>query len=269
MQFGKERLDLMKYFIKAGISRFIVYLTGKKKKSDTYLQEIKGKYSGKKCFVLGNGPSLTAQDLEMLKGEVTFASNKIYRIFAKTSWRPTFLGLMDEGVAEQEGVIDGLNGFECERKFALQEGYYIFRKLKGDVCFLHGWYQRKYLEHPGFSDDLTKGVYCIATVTYMLIQIARYMGFNEIYLIGIDNKYAYSRLRDGTVVRNEGVNSYFGEENAPLPNPSTAVSTWELDIAYQFADSYSRKKGFRIYNATRGGFLENFERVNLDDVIGK
>lgn len=259
----------LKYFIKSRISRCIVYLTGKKKKSDIYLRSIKGKYRGKRCFVLGNGPSLTAEDLEMLRGEITFASNKIYRIFDNTSWRPTFWGLMDEGVAEQEGVIDGINGFECDKKFALQEGYYISRKLKGNTCFLHGWYQRKYLEHPGFSDDLTKGVYCIATVTYMLIQIARYMGFDEIYLIGIDNKYAYSRLRDGTVVRNEGIISYFGEENAPLPDSSTAASTWELDIAYEYADDYSRKHGFRIYNATRGGFLEKFERVNLDDVVRK
>jgi len=259
----------MKYFVKSRISRCIVYLTGKKKKSDIYLRRIRGKYRGKRCFVLGNGPSLTAEDLEMLRGEITFASNKIYRIFDKTSWRPTFWGLMDEFVAEQESVIDGMNGFECEKKFALQEGYYISRKLKGNTCFLHGWYQRKYLDHPGFSDDLTKGVYCIATVTYMLIQIARYMGFDEIYLIGIDNKYAYSKLRDGTVVRNEGIISYFGEENTPLPDSSTAVSTWELDVAYEYAEDYSRKHGFRIYNATRGGFLEKFERVNLEDVVGK
>ncbi|MCI9078413.1 MAG: DUF115 domain-containing protein [Lachnospiraceae bacterium] len=259
----------MKYFIKSRISRCIVYLTGKKKKSDRYLLKMKGKYSRKRCFVLGNGPSLTAEDLELLKDEITFASNKIYRIFEKTSWRPTFLGLMDESVAEQKGVLDGLNGFECEKKFALQESYYIFRKLKGDICFLHGWYQRKYLDNPGFSDDLTKGVYCIATVTYMLIQIARYMGFDEIYLMGIDNKYAYSKLKDGTIVRNEGVTSYFGEEKAPLPDPGTAVSTWELDVAYEYADGYSRKHGFRIYNATRGGFLEKFERVNLEDIIRK
>lgn len=262
-----KNLGNFKYYLKSRISRCRVILNGRKKSSDEYLKYIKGKYKGQRCFVLGNGPSLTSEDLDKLKGEITFASNRIYKIFDKTDWRPTYFGMLDESVAELEGVIDGINSFECEKKFALQEGYYIFKKFKGDICFLHGWYERKYLDRPGFSEDLTKGVYCIATVTYMLIQIARYMGFEEIYLLGLDNRYAYSRMRDGTVVRNEGVANYFGEQGMP-PDPKNAVDTWELDIAYEYAEKYSKKHGFRIYNATRGGFLEKFERVTLEEVLG-
>lgn len=257
------------YFIKSRISRLLVTLNGKRRSSEEYLESIKGKYKGQRCFVLGNGPSLTPEDLDKLKGEVTFASNRIYNIFDKTDWRPTYFGMLDEGVAELDGVIDGINSFECEKKFALQEGYYIFKKFKGDTCLLHGWYERKYLDMPGFSSDLKEGVYCIATITYMLIQIARYMGFDEIYLLGLDNRYAYSRLRDGTVVRNEGVANYFGEQGIAMPDPSKAVDTWEMDIAYEYAEKYSREHGFRIYNATRGGFLETFERVNLDEILSK
>lgn len=263
-----SKLDAALYYIKSRISKFEVSVTGKKKSSYKYLESIKGKYQGKRCFVLGNGPSLMPEDLNRLKGEITFASNRIYKIFDKAEWRPTFFGMLDESVAELEGVIDGINSFECEKKFALQEGYYIFKKFKGDTCFLHGWYERKYLDNPGFSEELTKGVYCIATVTYMLIQIAHYMGFTEIYLLGLDNRYAYSRLRDGTIIRNEGVANYFGEQGMKMPDPQNAVDTWELDIAYNYAEKYSRENGFRIYNATRGGFLEAFERVNLDDLLG-
>lgn len=257
------------YYIKSRISRLEVTINGKKKSSEAYLKSIKDKYKGQRCFVLGNGPSLTPEDLDKLKGEVTFASNRIFNIFDKTDWRPTYFGMLDEEVANMEGVINGINSFECEKKFALQEGYYIFKKFKGDTCFLHGWYERKYLDNPGFSEDLEEGVYCIATVTYMLIQIARYMGFDEIYLLGLDNRYAYSRLRDGRVIRNEGVANYFGEKGIAMPDPKNAVDTWELDIAYEYAEKYSRKHGFRIFNATRGGFLEKFERVNLDEVIGE
>ncbi len=261
------RLTVINYFVKSRLSRLAVLLTGKRKYSQKYLNSIKGKYKGQRCFVLGNGPSLTVNDLNKLKNEVTFASNRIYNIFSETDWRPTYFGILDEAVAERDGVIDGINSIQCKKKFALEEGYYIFRKIKGDTCFLHGWYQRKYLDNPKFSEDLRKGVYCIATVTYMLIEIARYMGFEEIYLLGLDNKYAYSRLKDGTIVKNEGVASYFGDNNIVMLEPSIAVDTWELDIAYEYADNYSRKNGFRIFNATRGGFLEKFERVDLDEVL--
>lgn len=260
-------LRSLKYFIKSRISLIVVTLNGKKKSSNEYIKSVKNKYKGQRCFILGNGPSLSTDDLEKLKNEITFASNRIYKIFDKTGWRPTFFCMNDEAVAEMDGVIDGINGIKCEKKFALQEGYYIFRKFKGDTCFLHGWYQRKYLDNPGFSEDLVKGIYCIATVTYMMIQIARYMGFTEIYLIGLDNRYAYSKLRDGTIVKNEGAVNYFGEKNIGVPSTITAVSTWELDIAYEYAEEYSKTHGFKIYNATRGGFLEKFERVDLDEVL--
>ena len=54
-----------------------------------------------------------------------------------------------------------------------------------------------------------------------------------------------------------------------MPDPNKAVDTWELDVAYEYAEKFSHENGFRIYNATRGGFLEKFERVDLDEIIGK
>ena len=95
------------------------------------------------------------------------------------------------------------------------------------------------------------------------------MGFDEIYLLGMDNRYKFSQLRDGTIIRNEGVCNYFGEEAKEEPLPKTAPETWEMDVAYEYAEKYSREHGFRIYNATRGGFLEKFERVNLDEVLSQ
>ena len=38
--------------------------------------------------------------------------------------------------------------------------------------------------------------------------------------------------------------------------------------AYEAAESYGKESGkFKIYNATRGGALEVFERVDLDKVV--
>lgn len=52
----------------------------------------KGKFTGKRCFLIGNGPSLRAEDLTRLHeaGEITFAFNRIYNIFDQTPWRPSF-----------------------------------------------------------------------------------------------------------------------------------------------------------------------------------
>lgn len=249
------------------ISYLWVLISGQKAKSDQYLKELKDKYKGQRCFIIGNGPSLTGQDLEMLKNEITFATNKIYQIFQLTSWRPTYYGMLDEGVGMSEGVAEGASAIDCDVKFFRMEGWYAFHQIKGQKCYLHSWWSRKYLDDPHFSTDLCKGVYTIATVTYMMLQIAVWMGFDEIYLLGMDNRYAYSRLRDGTIVQNPGVVSWFSDNGQTLPDPSTAGATWEMDVAYEYAEKFSREHGFRIYNATRGGFLEKFERVSLDEVL--
>lgn len=248
------------------LSSAVVVLSGKRFYCNRMLRNLKDSCQGKRCFIIGNGPSLTKEDLELLKNEVTFASNRIYRIFERTDWRPTYYAVFDETVGSDPELPRNINALSCKGKFVREQGWHVYRKLK-NACYLHTWHNRKFLDCPQFSTELTHGIFTIATVTYTLIQIARYMGFSEIYLIGVDHKYANEMKRDGTVMKNEGVRSYFGNQKN-LEN-SVVAASWEMDIAYQFAESYSRKNGFRIFNATRGGYLEVFERVDLDEVLNK
>ena len=259
-----KKIMYAKHLAKYYLSGFCVKLMGLDRKRNHYLKSIKDKYKGQRCFILGNGPSLTKEDLECLKNEITFASNRIYKMFSETDWRPTYYAIFDESVAASEGVIAGANSFECQMKFYRQEGYYIYRKMQEPACFLHSWWNRKYLYAPKFSQDITKGVYTIATVTYTLMQIARYMGFTEIYLIGVDHKYAQERTKDGRIINN-ATRSYFGKEN--YNEKKTVAATWEMEAAYNYAEKISRENGFRIFNATRGGNLEVFERKTLEQMI--
>lgn len=260
----KDVLQLRMNYCKSTIEACI---TGKRKESNRYLSQMKDAYKGKRCFVIGTGPSLTKEDLELLKDEVTFASNRIFKMFTETDWRPTYYAIFDETVAGSGGVMDGINSFDCQMKFVREQGLFIYRNIKGHYCTIHSWHSKKNLVEPRFSTELTKGIYTIGTVTYALIEIAAYMGFSEIYLLGIDNKYSKTRLKNGEVVVDNSLKSYFGNESKVEQGP--AHKTWEMDIGYQYAEEFSRNHGFRIYNATRGGYLEAFERVCLEDVLGQ
>lgn len=52
------------------------------------LKKLKNIHLGKRCFIIGNGPSLKAEDLSKLykNNEITFAFNRIYHIFDQTKW---------------------------------------------------------------------------------------------------------------------------------------------------------------------------------------
>ena len=262
-----EKINKIKTRIRYFLNYFQTLFNGEAKKSKKILEELKDSHKGERCFVIGNGPSLTPQDLDKLKNEYTFASNRIYNIFPKTEWRPTYFAVFDGSVAATKGVIDGINTIPCEMKFVRREGYHIYRKINGPLCYVHTRFSRKYLDAPRFSTDASMCVYTIAAVTYTMFQLAVHMGFSEIYLIGMDNRYAFTVNRDGTVVENKNVTSHFeGDIEKAM---KTAVSTWEMDAAYEYAKEFSQENGFKIYNATRGGYLETFERVDFDSLFEK
>lgn len=239
------------------------------KKKFPNIEKFKGIYSGKSCFIVGNGPSLTGEDLDRIhdKGYVSFGMNRIYRIFDKTYWRPTYMSFSDEYFLSRRHIdeFDALVKVNSDMFFTRNQFAFNVRNTKCPICPLRTDWRRSLLDDPKFSLDISKVIYDIATVTYYSMQIAVYMGFKTLYLIGVDNRYAWTRLRDGTVIRNPGSFNYFKDEE--LPPPSTAVPVWESDCAFTYAEKFSRKHNFRIYNATRGGALEIFERVNLDEVL--
>ena len=65
------------------------------------IRRMRNRWRGQRCFVVGNGPSLDPDDLDALAGEFTFASNKIYKIFPRTVWRPTAYMVVDDVVLRQ------------------------------------------------------------------------------------------------------------------------------------------------------------------------
>ena len=90
------------------------------------IKKFQGKFQGKRCFIIGSGPSLTVSDLDHLKGEYTFASNKIFAVFDKTAWRPTFYVVSDNDITPEM--------YGHSAKFDSQTQAKFFRPISGMVA---------------------------------------------------------------------------------------------------------------------------------------
>ncbi|MEH7495479.1 6-hydroxymethylpterin diphosphokinase MptE-like protein [Neobacillus niacini] len=228
------------------------------------LKKLRNKHKGKRCFIIGNGPSLTVEDLDKLKSDFTFAFNRIYYIFDKTDWRPTYYCSEDDKTIIKS--IEEINNLKLENKFFpinFPSDYKIYFKNANYYIFKFG----KWNVEPKFSEDLVKGVYWGNTVVYTAIQMAVYMGIKEIYLLGIDHNFSRMLNDKGEVIIDETAKDYFTEkyntDKEELYIPNIEVST----RAFRAAKKYADKHNIKIYNATRGGKLEVFERVNFDQII--
>lgn len=232
-------------------------------------KELKGKYTGQRCFVIGNGPSLTAEDLELLKNEKTFGANRIFYMFNKTSWRPTFYCAQDLTVIKDciDYFHDILNSVDLFFMIDSAAQFLPASVLHSDKTLL--FFARRFAFHPQrvFSDAIDKYIDGGGTITYTSIQIAAYMGFSEIYLLGVDNNYSANSISNKTLKDKDVTDNYF----KGMPN-SIKINKPNLDQiaeSYKAAKKYSEAHGISIINATRGGKLELFERRSLESIIGK
>ena len=229
------------------------------------LKKYKNLYKGQRGFVIGNGPSLSIRDLEILheNNEICIATNKIYRVYSETNWRADYIGISDKFLYPD--IADELLNIPGDI-FVSDDNIHMSTTERRDYLhYYHQIYEEFYPFHPGFSDDITKGFYGGWTIVYNFgIQFAAYLGLSEIYLLGVDNNFS----KDVTDEKNHFIKNYHKEgEREKYRSLAFSPHVEEINLAYERADSYSKAHGFRIYNATRGGKLEAFERVDFDSLF--
>ena len=235
----------------------------------------KNRYSGKRCFVVGNGPSLTASDLDLIKNEISFAANTIYKIFPMTEWRPTFYCVQDENVLRDIAKEDLKSETSCcEAAFIRMYSSRIIREegiILNNIIYVPIWSRIKKNYSAPFSRRADRFVYDGSMVTYLSLQLAVFMGFSEIYLIGMDHNFPFHRNRDGEIEENDKTIPVHFWESADKNTGNIDLHSNYHELAENSYKEVARVSGrdgdFKVYNATRGGKLEVFERVNLDDIV--
>ena len=236
------------------------------------LKSLKNKYAGKRCFILGNGPSLNHCDLSLLKDEYSFAVNGIFYKTQEMGYRPNFYMVEDNHVVYDNR--EQINAYECEYKFFPFSYKHVIDPDKNTI-FLpsdFGFYREyhPYYCKPRFSKDVSRSIYVGQSVTIMQLQMAYHLGFTEVYLIGMDFSYA---LPESTEVDGCNYTSNEDDINHFHPDYFGKGKKWhdpKLDrvlMNYEKCKEEFEADGRKIYNATVGGKLEIFERKNYSDLF--
>ena len=234
-----------------------------------YFSSIQNKHQSCRGFVICNGPSLKFDDLNKLASEISIASNKIYLCFPHTHWRPDYFTIQDPLVWKKvkQEIPHYFEHVHIENTPYLPVNN--IKKIKVMRWNALAPVQNPYVDDPKFSPDIRNGICGGYSVTYANLQFAVHLGLNPIYLIGCDHNYqgepnlpANTKLEVKENQENHFIKGYRepGEivYNAPLD---------DLTEAYKNAKAYSDQNDISIINATRGGFLEVFERVDFDTLF--
>lgn len=237
------------------------------------LKTLKDKFKGKRCFIVGNGPSLNKCDLSLLENEYTFGVNGIFYKTEEMGFKPTFYMVEDGHVVDDN--LEKINAYDKPR-YKFFPSLYKEKIIKTDNTYFFaadlGFYRGNHpsFEIPRFSYDFSEVGYCGQSVTYLNMQLAYYLGFTEVYLIGMDFSYQIretDEARGTTLVSNEDDINHFHPDYFGKGKKWHDPKVHNVAKNYEFAKEQYEENGRKIYNATIGGKLEIFERVDYNSLF--
>jgi hypothetical protein len=226
------------------------------------LAGLKDRHRGRRCFIIGNGPSLKQMDLSRLRGEFTFGMNRFYLMFPELGFTTSYFLAVNTLVVEQ--CAEDLRRLPMPVFISWRSRAEYTRPgpPPENTVFLHTTYTG-----PGFSSDVRGRVWEGATVTNVALQLAFHMGFQQAILIGVDHNYTTAGKPNTTVV-SQGADpnhfnpTYFGKGfRWQLPDLETSERGYELMRAGYAA------AGRQVLDATLGGKLQVFPKVAYDTLF--
>jgi hypothetical protein len=228
-------------------------------KSKRELSMYHNMHQGKRCFVIGNGPSLKKIDLSHLRDEYTFGVNRIYLLFPELGFTTTYLVSVNELVLEQ--CAEDIKALSLPKFITWRARKYYIEDPQ--VIFL----DTDYTGPESFSPDMTKRIFEGFTVTYVALQLTFYMGFEEVILIGVDHSFATKGLPNTTVI------SLGDDPNHFTPGYFGKGFRWQLpdlegsERAYSLARNAFARSNRKVLDATIDGKLTVFPKVSYESLF--
>ncbi len=264
---------MSKYEIKEAIDNFIfgiynvlasiVYPFSKDKRLAAKNIRFKDIHKGEKCYILGTGPSLKTVNLDFLKDEISIGVNYLYRSDKIDQINPKYYCLIDEHFHQKdiENTKEVLKKLPESTFFVRTKAYdgFINAGITNETIYYHPC---KLFQHGDFIRvDMTRPMTAPYNVLLGCIQIAMYMGFKEIYLLGCDYSSFASLKKE---------HFYEDKDHPEKRNMSLGyeIKYYALCTYHHYAlEKYAQQNGIHIYNLTDNSLLDAYERIAFAEHI--
>lgn len=253
-------------------------------------KKYKNIHKGKRCFILGNGPSIDKLDFSLLSKEIVFTVNQIMR-------KPDF-----EKLKTNYHFIADQNYFKLDIKNAEDaELLSILRRVSTSdnrpICFFPS-NQLNFVEKNQLESDLTVSYFCspinlldnnvlsvdftwlvprFGTVVHFAIAMAIYMGFKEIYLLGCEGTSIVANIQ--SALKSSSVNDSYCYQIGDLQQrwlekvisnksmEKCAKSFYDMLVGYRVLSEYCRDNSIKLVNCTPESVVDSIEYIDIKKVL--
>lgn len=227
----------------------------------SWIPEFRNRYLGEDCFLLANGPSLNAVDLERANKYHLIGLNKVHLLLERAKLDLTFHVAINRLVIEQSWKEFAL--LDCPSFLSYRPAVSCVQESPNVNYFL-----TEQMAVPRFSRVYDEPIWEGWTVTYAALQLAFFMGFQNVFLVGLDHSFKASGAPNeeqamGGADPNHFDPRYFAGSRWHLPDLEGS------EMAYQVALFAFERSGRSIYDATEKGHCRIFPRISLEEAYSR
>lgn len=245
-------------------------------------------HKGERCFILASGPSIAKQNLKPLKDELCIAVSCFhlhenireiapqYHVLAPMHLPFDFDKIKIEFDRFVEVYPESVAYFLGHRPYEFSYWEFLKRHPQYRLRNIHflDYSKGRSLDESNFNAprlwDIADSPFSPRTVIYSALEVAAYIGFAEIVLLGCDHDYLsdFNRVTD---------HHFYAEEKGF----SDVGNLERFDSEHWFYEYHCRWRDFRlmrqgleaagrrVVNATDGGYLDVFPRASLGELLSE
>jgi hypothetical protein len=250
--------DIYRAIFKDLVDKVSWDLSPESRRSKKKFLKLKDSQKGKKAVILFNGPSLLKTDFSLLKDVFVIGLNKINLITEDLNLSPSLIIAFDELLNKQNSEF--LKNSEQYLKILNYKSYQPLNKTGEDFIYLYHMADNSFCYNP-LTALANRG-----STPYIAFQIAYFMGFEEIAIVGADHNFP--DIKPLAIVENaEDDQFHFHKDYHKKGEMNQYPDKIKLDMIFRDLGLAFEEKGRKVYNATEGGKLEIFERIKLSDFL--
>jgi hypothetical protein len=238
------------------------------------IKHLKGIGKGKRIFLVGNGPSLNKIDLDKLVGEDSIAMNRIELIYPKTKWRPTYYIFCSSNCGDSrwgkkwsKSIIKASTEPNTQPliwdRFKSTIENKSEDKLPEDTTYLKSFSENPIGNDNCFSTNAEERLDKSGTSMNVALQLAYYMEYDEVYIIGCDSNW---KTATNTLNTKEGdINHFHPDYHAHIGDGNREF--WRMNTTHKTAKKFFDKRGTKIMNAGVNSAIDAYEKVDFNSLF--
>lgn len=247
----------------------------------------KDKYRGKRCFVLGNGPSINKVDFSKLSDEIVITVNDMvcHKEFERLKSNfhfmadPAYQKLRRNEIGEAQ-ILEKVGGFPKSNTTLLfpLSGRTAARKYgwRGKINISYFCSNLYFYDNYQEKIDFTKFIPSFQGVILWCIAFAVYMGCGTIYLLGCDMTDVVSDL--SLFINQKGDLNYgfdLSKETADFERKAkinvgleyTLYGYWKIIQGFSEMYKYCIRNNVKMYNCSEESILESIPKKKINDIL--